>query len=219
MRRILVLAGVVAATLALPATAGAARVAVGLAKGAEPAVVARSIQRRTGTRPETLEPIPALVVDLPVGVSLRGDPRCPLRRASRHAPSRVHPDGPARAEAVVSALQRLLRALGHAAVVRAHPGRGHRLGRRRRPSRSRREDPRCKELRRWIRPRRYVRPWDVRRRADRRRSRQRHRHCRARAVLRAPDREGRDQVALHSRRRRGPGRSAGRSTTAPGSST
>jgi len=72
MRRILVLAGVVAATLALPATAGAARVAVGVAKGAKQAVVARSIQQRTGTRPESLEPIPAFVVDVPLGVSLRG---------------------------------------------------------------------------------------------------------------------------------------------------
>ncbi len=72
MRRIVVLASALAATLALPATAGAARVAVGIAEGAKPAVVARAIQQRTGSRPESLKPIPALVVEVPVGVSLRG---------------------------------------------------------------------------------------------------------------------------------------------------
>ena len=217
MRRILVLAGVVAATLALPATAGAARVAVGLAKGAEPAVVARSIQQRTGARPETLEPIPALVVEVyPSGVSLRGirGVRYVEPLVTRHlAFTPTDPLAPKQWYLPYSGFYAPWVTLP---VVRAHPGRGHRLGRRRRPSRSRREDPRCKELRRRIRPGRHVRPWDVRRRADRRRSRQRHRHRRARAVLRAPDREGRDQVALDSRRRRGAGDPLGGRQRRPG---
>ena len=72
MKRVLVALVVVAAWLALPATAGAARVAVGIAKGVDPDAVARAVERRTGTRPESLRPIPALVVELPDGVSLRG---------------------------------------------------------------------------------------------------------------------------------------------------
>ncbi len=44
----------------------------GLTHGANHRAVARAIERRTGTRPESLQPIPALVVDLPAGVSLRG---------------------------------------------------------------------------------------------------------------------------------------------------
>ena len=137
------------------------------------------------------------------------DPRCPLCRAARHAPPRVHPDGSARAEAVVSAIQRLLRSLGHPPGVRADPGRGHRLRRRRRPSRSCRKDPRREELRRRIRAGRHLRPRDVRRRVDRRRARQRHRHRRARAVLRTPDREGRDEGPRHSSRCGGAGDSLG----------
>ncbi len=72
MRRALLILAVAAAALAVPTTAGAARVAVGLAKGAKHDVVARAIQERTGSRPKSLKPIPALVVDLPAGVSLRG---------------------------------------------------------------------------------------------------------------------------------------------------
>jgi subtilisin family serine protease len=73
MRRLAVLA-VLAAWLALPGAADAARVAVGLTHGASHRAVAKTIERRTGTRPESLKPIPALVVDLPAGVSLRGIP-------------------------------------------------------------------------------------------------------------------------------------------------
>ena len=58
--------------LALPAGADAARVAVGLSPGADTSVVARAIERRTGSRTESLAPIPALVVELPGGRSLRG---------------------------------------------------------------------------------------------------------------------------------------------------
>ena len=72
MRRIAAVLAVAAAWLALPGAADAARVAVGLTHGANQRAVARAIERRTGTRPESLKPIPALVVDLPAGVSLRG---------------------------------------------------------------------------------------------------------------------------------------------------
>jgi subtilisin family serine protease len=65
---------VLAAWLALPGAADAARVAVGLTHGASHRAVAKTIENRTGTRPESLKPIPALVVDLPAGVSLRGIP-------------------------------------------------------------------------------------------------------------------------------------------------
>ena len=58
--------------LAAPAGADAARVAVGLNRGADTAAVVDAIERRTGSRPESLAPIPALVVDLPAGRSLRG---------------------------------------------------------------------------------------------------------------------------------------------------
>ena len=60
--------------LALPVDASAARVAVGLTKGASATQVATAVRNRTGSRPESLKPIPALVVDLPEGVSLRGIP-------------------------------------------------------------------------------------------------------------------------------------------------
>jgi len=73
MRRALLLtAAVLASALALPAAADAARVAVGLKPGASTAAVAAAVERRTGTRPELLQPIPALVVDLPAGLSLTG---------------------------------------------------------------------------------------------------------------------------------------------------
>jgi len=72
MRRLIVLAAVVGAWLALPAAADAARVAVGISPRADARAVATAIERRTGNEPESLKPIPALLVDLPDGVSLRG---------------------------------------------------------------------------------------------------------------------------------------------------
>jgi len=60
------------AWLAFPAVADAARVAVGIAPQADARAVAAAIEQRTGTRPESLKPIPALVVDLPAGASLAG---------------------------------------------------------------------------------------------------------------------------------------------------
>ncbi len=56
----------------LPGVANAARVAVGIAPNADAKAVARAVERRTGSTPESLAPIPALVVDLPANVSLAG---------------------------------------------------------------------------------------------------------------------------------------------------
>ena len=71
-RRIALLAAALGLWLALPGAADAARMAVGLERGADPDAVAAAVERRTGTRPEHLGPIPALVVDVPRGVSLAG---------------------------------------------------------------------------------------------------------------------------------------------------
>ena len=72
MRRLAVVPLLAATCLAFPAVADAARVAVGIAPRADTAAVAAAVERRAGTEPESLQPIPALVVDLPEGVSLRG---------------------------------------------------------------------------------------------------------------------------------------------------
>ena len=72
MRRLALALACAGVWLALPATAEAARIAVGIAPGADADAVAGAIERRTGRRPESLEPIPALVVDLPAGASLDG---------------------------------------------------------------------------------------------------------------------------------------------------
>ncbi|MGH3126352.1 MAG: S8 family serine peptidase, partial [Gaiellaceae bacterium] len=72
MRRLVVLAAVVGAWLALPAGADAARVAVGISPRADVPAVTAAIERRTGNEAESLKPIPVLLVDIPNGVSLRG---------------------------------------------------------------------------------------------------------------------------------------------------
>jgi subtilisin family serine protease len=74
MRRIVLVGVLVSISLAVPGRAGAARVAVGLAHGAKAGVVASAVERRTGTNAHSLKPIPALVVDVPAGVSLKGIP-------------------------------------------------------------------------------------------------------------------------------------------------
>jgi subtilisin family serine protease len=74
MKRLVLVVAVLAAWLVLPATASAARVAVGLAHGADVDAVAIAVARRTGARPQSLEPIPAFVADVPAGVSLGGIP-------------------------------------------------------------------------------------------------------------------------------------------------
>jgi len=71
-RRAFLLAAVLGTAFALPAVADAARVAVGLERGADADRVAVAVERRTGSHPELLRPIPALVVDLPAGRSLSG---------------------------------------------------------------------------------------------------------------------------------------------------
>ena len=71
-RRAVLLVAVVGTAFALPAAADAGRVAVGLQRGADAQRVAAAIERRTGSRPELLRPIPALVVDLPAHASLAG---------------------------------------------------------------------------------------------------------------------------------------------------
>jgi subtilisin family serine protease len=71
-RRILLLGAALGLWLALPGAADAARVAVGLERGADASAVAAAVERRTGSRPERLAPIPALVVNVPRGVSLAG---------------------------------------------------------------------------------------------------------------------------------------------------
>jgi len=75
MRRALVALFVCAAAwLVVPATAGAARFAVGLAPGADRAKVEAAIEARTGGRLRDLAPIPALVVASRERPSLRGVP-------------------------------------------------------------------------------------------------------------------------------------------------
>ena len=73
MKRLGAVVAVVAGlALAAPALASAARFAVGLEPRADVSAVSAAIEARTGTRPENLAPIPALVVRAPVGVSLTG---------------------------------------------------------------------------------------------------------------------------------------------------
>jgi subtilisin family serine protease len=72
MRRVALALSIALVGLLVPATAEAARVAVGIAPGADTHAVAAAIERRTGRRPESLAPIRALVVDLPADTSLRG---------------------------------------------------------------------------------------------------------------------------------------------------
>jgi subtilisin family serine protease len=71
-RRAVLLACAAGAWLLLPGAADAARMAVGLERGADASAVAAAVERRTGSRPERLSPIPALVADVPRGVSLAG---------------------------------------------------------------------------------------------------------------------------------------------------
>jgi len=62
------------AAVASPSGADASRFAVGLVPGADAVAVARAVERRTGVRVERLDPIPALVAEIPRGVSLAGIP-------------------------------------------------------------------------------------------------------------------------------------------------
>jgi subtilisin family serine protease len=73
-RAFVVLAACTAAWLVSPATADAARFAVGLAPGADRASVEAAVEARTGARPRSLAPIPALVVSSRERPFLRGVP-------------------------------------------------------------------------------------------------------------------------------------------------
>ena len=75
--RTLFLAAALGAVILGPATAPpqpapGERVAVGLARDADVRSVVQAIERRTGSRPEDLRPIPALLADVPRGVTLHG---------------------------------------------------------------------------------------------------------------------------------------------------
>jgi subtilisin family serine protease len=72
MRRGLILLAALAAVLAAPASADAARFAVGLAPGADLPMVTEAVALRTGSLPESLAPIPALLVEAPRGTSFAG---------------------------------------------------------------------------------------------------------------------------------------------------
>ena len=71
MRRVALLA-FLAGRPAFPAGADAARVAIGISEKADVRSVSAAVEARTGTRPESLRPIPVLLADLPAGTSLRG---------------------------------------------------------------------------------------------------------------------------------------------------
>jgi subtilisin family serine protease len=77
MRRSLVAAAGVVVFLAFPGLANAARIAVGLERGADAAAVARAVESRTGVKSEPLAPLPALVLDAPSRVSLQSLRRIP----------------------------------------------------------------------------------------------------------------------------------------------
>jgi subtilisin family serine protease len=62
----------VIAILALPELAGATRLAVGLDAGTKPGTVVDAVERRGGRLVESFGPIPAVVVEVPTGVSLAG---------------------------------------------------------------------------------------------------------------------------------------------------
>ncbi len=72
MRRVALVLLVMGAWLAFPGWAAAARVAIGISERADARRVATAVERRTGTKPQSLRPIPVLLADLPAGTSLRG---------------------------------------------------------------------------------------------------------------------------------------------------
>ncbi|MFO7572454.1 MAG: S8 family serine peptidase [Gaiellaceae bacterium] len=70
MRRLGVIVAALAASLVASGVASGAPHAIGLAPGADAAATARVIERLTGSSVESLAPIPAIVADVPTGVSL-----------------------------------------------------------------------------------------------------------------------------------------------------
>ena len=74
MKLLVALAAAVAAAFAAAGTANAAPFAIGLGPDADPVAMARQLERLTGRPVESLAPIPALVADVPRGVSVRSLP-------------------------------------------------------------------------------------------------------------------------------------------------
>lgn len=72
MRRALAVALAAGATAVAPGAADASRYAVGLQPGAEAHAVSAAVRARTGSRPESLSPIRALIVDAASDQELRG---------------------------------------------------------------------------------------------------------------------------------------------------
>ena len=126
-RRLVLVLLALGAALAFPGTVGAARVAVGLKPGADADKVAAAIERRTGNRAARLSPIPALAVELPAGVSLRGISG--IRYVERTFSRRLAHDShrPARPAAVVPDEEPVLRDVDEPAAARPGARGGHRL--------------------------------------------------------------------------------------------
>ena len=199
MRRAALVAMLAGVWLAFPAGAEAARVAVGLSRGADARAVSAAIEQRTGNRPESLRPIPALLVDVPSGVSLEGirgiryvEPLITRRLAFTPRDPLIskqwYPDTAA------------LLVMADPPVLRADPGRCHRL-------RRRGTHP---DLAGDLNAESFVEAMRARRAGARslvaglvRGRGQRNRHRWARALCAAPGREGGHEVA------RNPGRSGG----------
>src|SRR5262249_43763371 len=71
--RCLIVLGISAAVwLAGPPSADAARLAIGIAPGVRATTLAKAVERRTGTKPENLAPIRALVVNARAGTPFAG---------------------------------------------------------------------------------------------------------------------------------------------------
>ena len=162
-----------------------------------------AIERRTGTRPESLRPIPALVVDVPRGVSLEGirgiryvEPLVTRRLAFTPSDPLVSKQwylgysGFYSSWPTLPSFEPIPVAVIDSGVDGTHPDLA-------------RTDPRRGELRRRQRAHRHARARNLRRGAHRRGRRQRRRHRGARAVRAAPRREGGHEVA------RDPGGSGG----------
>ena len=141
----------VAAALAFPGASLAARYTVGLRPGADPASVAAAVERVSGKRPASLEPLRALsAVGHPRAAA--GDTGRRVGRARPRAPGVLRPDRPAGSAAVVRGRESRVRRVGDPAAARAGACRGDRLRDRPRPPRPGGAHRRSQELRRRHRP-------------------------------------------------------------------
>ena len=191
--------------LALPATAGAARFAVGLEPGASGASVAQRLRDRGARGLVDLAPIPAFAVSAPSAAVLRDVPGALYVEQLRPRRVAYVPNDPflprqwyaAQNRAFDAWLEPPLLASVRVAVIDSGVDGG--------ASGARRPDRRLEELRSRPGDRRHSGPRDVRRRPDRGPDERRHRARGARATCRAPDREGRRPAAVDRRRGRGEG--------------